>query len=232
MRVFKLVNVKSKQFAEIVRLYYPRIECQIIPNTLSSEFLEIPETIKQVNKLAFVGTICDRKGFHVIRKALELIDSQVTPLEFHVYGDGGDVNYISKEINLIQATGHQLFNHGCVDAKTLAVELTSTNLLIAPSYAETFGNQVIEAMLCRCHCIVSDDTGMSDNVRKYGHGTIVPQQGSAEIAKTIEVQMQTACVTEEMKLREDARAKVINELGPGKIAAKLSKTYIERMASE
>ena len=44
--------------------------------------------------------------------------------------------------------------------------------------------------------------------------------------------MQTACVTEAMKLREDARAIVINGLGPGKIAAKLSKTYIETITNE
>jgi len=232
MKAFDEVIVKSSQFAKVVKHYYPQVRYQIIPNTLNSVFLNESTGIIQSNKLAFVGTVCERKGFHIIRKALELIDSQQNQMELHVYGDGGDASYIEREIRKIKATGHILVHHGCVGAKILADELTTTNLLIAPSYAETFGNQVIEAMLCRCHCIVSDDTGMSDNVRKYGHGTVVPQKGSAEIAIAIERQLELvkkeASSKNEMRMRGRAREKIIEALGPEKIASQLVDLYQEK----
>lgn len=225
LKGFETAIVKSQQFKEVVQKYHPSLRCIIIPNTLNRIFLDILDVPFQKNKLAFVGTICERKGFHVIRKALEKIDPNHHALELHVYGDGGDIDYIRSECTAIEATGHKLFNHGSVSAEQLADELSTTNILIAPSYGETFGNQVIEAMLCRCHCIVSEETGMAENIRKYGHGTIVPQRGSNEIAEAIIIQLIHETPDQEMDCREAARSMLIDDLGLERIASRLVSVY-------
>lgn len=223
---FKKVIVKSKQFEEVVMLYHPHLQCDIIPNTVSSIFLGVEDVKIQRNKVAFVGTIGERKGFHLIRQALDLIDSSQVQLELNIYGGGGDSGYVEAEISRLKASGHQLVNHGSVSAEILARELATTNVLVAPSYAETFGNQVIEAMLCRCHCIVSDETGMAENVKKYRHGTIVPQGGVRELAAAIAVQLSAEGLSEEeMKGRCLARRRVMKELGPENVARKIVSYY-------
>lgn len=229
LKGFETAIVKSQQFREVVQKYHPDIECKIIPNTLNRAFLNVLDTPPLKNKLAFVGTICARKGFHIIRAALEKVNPNQYALELHIYGDGGDTDYIRSECSAIEVTGHKMINHGSVDAEQLADELSTANILVAPSYAETYGNQVIEAMLCRSYCIVSDETGMAENVRKYGHGTVVPQQGASEIAEAIIMQLDDRALDQEMLHRETARTKLIEDLGPERIASRLARAYQDVM---
>jgi len=228
LKRFESVIVKSEQFARVMQQYYPNLKIEIVPNTLSSEFLEVSRQKKQLNKLAFVGSLIPRKGLHVISEALETIGSPIE-LDLHVYGYGGESDYAKKEFSKIRAAGHNIIDHGCVNAEELAYELATSNMLIAPSYAETFGNQVIEAMLCQCHCIVSNDTGMADNVRKYGHGTIIPQKGSKEIADAILLQIKEFDPEKERLSRALAREKVVQELGPQEIASQLLELFHQKL---
>jgi len=225
---FDCAIVKSNHVADLAKSYFPHLELSVIPNTLSEEFLNVSWHPKKKKKIAFIGSILPRKGFHHIREALEILRGKVS-VEFHVFGTSSDYGYIKREKNLIKNAGHEVVMHGDVDASKIVEELVDCNLLIAPSYAETFGNQVIEAMLCNCHCIVSDDTGMAENIRKYGHGTIVPQRGAQEIADAIIHQIEQGGTDLEMQSRNRTRAKVIAELGPQKIAQKLSEIYSQKL---
>lgn len=231
LRHFDHAIVKSDHVAQITRGYFPHLNLSVIPNTLSDVFLETPLVKKSIHKIAFVGAVLPRKGFHHLREALQIMGSKIT-IELHVFGTSAEREYIESEVHLIQKAGHHVTMHGNVTAPKLLDNLTDCNLLVAPSHAETFGNQVIEAMLCRCHCIVSDETGMSDNVRKYGHGTIVSQQGSSEIAIAIERQLELvkkdASSKNEMRMRGRAREKIIEALGPDKIASQLVDLYQEK----
>ncbi len=229
LRGVDCVIVKTQQFSGVVKKYHPEIKCIVIANTINQAFLNVRDIPIRRNKLAFVGTICPRKGFHIIREALERIDSMLHVIELHVYGDGGDIEYIENEFNAIRKAGHKLVEHGSVSAEKLADELMSANILIAPSYAETFGNQVIEGLLCCCHCIVSENTGMAENIRLFGHGTVVGQRASTELMEAILSQIDVENFEKEMMMRRKARDEVIDAIGPEAISAKLSKVYDERL---
>jgi len=228
LKRFHHAVVKSRHVEQVTKGFFPHLNLDVIPNTLSELFINVEKAEKDVRKLAFVGAILPRKGFHHIREALELGDKEL-PLELHVFGDSSNRDFIAHEVELIRQAGHQVILHGNVDAGTLLRGLVTCNLLIAPSHAETFGNQVIEGMLCRCHCIVSDGTGMAENVRKYGQGSVVPQKSGKKIADAIKQELARGVGAEVMSERELARSKILAELGPVMIANRLCEMYSRKL---
>lgn len=229
LKRFDRAIVKSLHVKQVTENFFPHLTLEVIPNTLNDAFLGNHATDKNTFKLAFVGTIIKRKGFHHIREALVNIQKERS-LELHVFGNGPDKTFVNHEVDLIRRAGHQVVLHGSVDAKTLAKELSSTNLLIAPSYAETFGNQVIEGLLRCCHCIVSDHTGMAENIRKYGGGTVVPQRDAEHLSDIITEQTAQPVSESEKRVRTRVREKVIDTLGPQNIATQLSHYYHQVLA--
>ena len=219
------VIVKSRQFGNVVNQLYPKLDYTIIPNTITGTFLDPPVATKDPRRLAFVGTICERKGFHLVRQALELIDSTKNPMELHIYGEGGSDDYVHREISAIEATGHRFYRHGQVSPISLRKGLAAVNILVAPSYGETFGNQVIEALLCYCHCIVTENTGMAENIEKYGNGTIVSQRNAEDLAEAILHQTELGIGEDLFEERSRARTLVLDDLGPRKIASLLNDQY-------
>ena len=226
-RFFRSVNraiVKSDHISELLKRHYPQVETIIIPNTISRAFTQQRDGPKVQNRIAYVGSVIPRKGFHLLRQALEKIDPS-DPFEVHIYGIGGETEYSNSEVAAIERKGHFVVNHGNVDEYELARELSISNYVVAPSFSETFGNQVIEGMMCLCHCIVTEDTGMAENVRKYGCGTVVPQLGAAEISRALETQRARGLGADVLGERMEARMKVLDALGEKRVSAELEKIY-------
>lgn len=224
---FRNVIVKSVHVQNLMNRYYPEINSSVIPNTISEIFITQAGVEKKANKIAFVGSLLPRKGAHHIAEALQFVEQRC---EFHVYGDTFDEDYKNSIIELIRDTPHQLILHGCVDSLELRKELANSNLLIAPSYAETFGNQVIEGMLCECHCVVTENTGMAENVKKYGNGDIVPQKNSLEIADRINSNLVITSLS--LQNRKMAKEAIIADLGHEQIAHKLMTEYRKTLELE
>jgi len=229
LKGFEFAIVKSAQFAEITHKYHSELKIKLIPNTLNLNFLVDEVEKKERCKLIFVGTINERKGFHLIAEAFHLIDSKKNLLELHVYGSGKDTDYAKNQACKIRNAGHKVYFYGCVNGDELKKSMLTANVLLAPSYAETFGNQVIEGILCRCHCIVSDQTGMAENVRKYKSGTIVTQRNSSEIAEAIVNQLEIFHSSSEDQSRSLAKENLIEELGPERVGRELEKVYVSEL---
>jgi len=216
------IIVKSKHIETVTLKYFPKLHCHIIPNTISLAFLDTQEVDKKLMSVAFVGSISPHKGFRDLRKGLELMDKKI---ELHVFGGGHDLQFIENEIKAIELAGHDVEMHGWVDVEYLILKLSRINLLVAPSHAESFGNQVIEGMLCLCHCVVTESTGMAENVRKYGCGSVVSQRSPQDIASTILGLLDVRLLGKEMNKRRQARASLLAELGPERIANELLLYY-------
>ena len=217
--------VKSKHVKEQLGVDFTHLKCSIIPNTVSEQFVELPMVQKKMNKVAYIGSVIPRKGFHHMREAFELIGRKKL-IELHIFGDDCDTAYSVREKKLIEKSGHVVVVHGRVAAVDIANGLADANFLIAPSYAETFGNQVIEGMLSCCKCIVTDNTGMAENVRKFGYGLIVPI-GDAKMMATeiLSTDVREGLSQEESMKRIVTRENVLQEMSPTAIANKLYDYY-------
>ena len=101
-------------------------------------------------------------------------------------------------------TFHAYGVHGCT-------------VLAAPSTEEMFGNQLIEALMRGCHGIVTDATAMAENVRRFGNGTVVPQNDAVSLSRAIVARILAPPSLED---RKSARDRIREWMSPTVVAAK------------
>ena len=91
-----------------------------------------------------------------------------------------------------------------------------------------FGNQLIEALMRGCHCIVTDQTALAENARRFGNATVVPQKDPAALAEAILQEFRSPSPPD---LRESARAAVRAFMSPSAVAAAHRALYEEILSS-
>ncbi len=191
LRRARHVIAKSSYIRNELKVAFPNLHIHEIPNTFDSRLLEISLTEpRESASVAFVGTLVARKGFDLLIDALALLpppfDSKVV---LHVFGNqpAAPRDYELKELQKARALlGGRLILHGTISGLELARKIAKCSVVVAPSREEMFGNQVIEAMLVGTSVIVTDQTAMAENVRRYGGGSVVPQEDSPALAKAIQ----------------------------------------------
>ncbi len=217
--VFKKANhviAKSDLAAAALQQRYPHLTIHRIPNTFDPRLLDIRES-RQANTLVFVGTIIPNKGLHLLRAALEhaLIDQP--DIRLWIVGDlghAGDV-YERREIAALRhQLGNRLVTFGRVSGLDVARIVAQASLLVAPTRWEMFGNQLIEALLVGTHGIVTDQTALAENARRYGNATVVPQQDPKCLADTIVGALKRNLFPD----RETARNRIRADMAPAAVA--------------
>lgn len=201
---------------------FPHLRLHGIPNTFDPALLGIPvDRPRRAGHLAFVGTVVERKGVHVIREALGILRKErpevFSRCVLHIFGDRREAaEYEAREIaGLRGLLGERLVTHGTVGSMELAEELSTIPVLLAPSLEEMFGNQFIEASLLGARGIVAEGTAMAENARRIGAGVVVGQRDAAGLARAIaEVLEKPASVGEMLEVR----ARIVEWMGPEVVA--------------
>jgi glycosyltransferase involved in cell wall biosynthesis len=178
--------------------------------------------------LAFVGTVVERKGVHVIREALGIL-RQERPEVFarfvlHIFGDRREAaEYEAREIaGLRELLGERLVTHGTTGSMELAEELSTIPVLLAPSLEEMFGNQFIEAELLGATGIVAEGTAMAENARRIGAGVVIGQRDAAGLARAISEVLDRQASVEEML---QVRKRIVDWMGPEVVARRHLELY-------
>ena len=214
--------------AELARAF-PHLRLHEIPNTFDPRLLEIPvDRLRRAGHLAFVGTLVQRKGVHLIREALSILKRDKKEVfehcVLHIFGDRKKAaEYEVHEIaGLRELLGERLVTHGTVGSMELAEELSTIPVLLAPSLEEMFGNQFIEAALLGTSGIVSEGTAMAENARKIGAGLVAGQQDAAGLARAIaEASERPASVAQMLEVRR----RLVEWMGPEVVARKHLEVY-------
>jgi glycosyltransferase involved in cell wall biosynthesis len=207
----KHVVAKSDYIAERVSRLFPNLVIHRIPNTFDPRLLDL-DTTKTPRSWCFVGMITERKGLDIVVDALQQMDEAVFPSEFHIVGNRGEGegSYDRRVLSdLRRLLGEKLVLHGILPASESAKVVARCELLLAPSREEMFGNQLIEALLVGAMPLVGEGTALAENVRRYGHGHVIPRDGSDNLRSML---AHNGSVNP--KGAASAREKVIRELGP------------------
>jgi len=112
--------------------------------------------------------------------------------------------------------------HGILPAIEVAKHVAGCSLLVAPSREEMFGNQVIEAMLVGTAVLVADQTAMAENVRRFGGGSVAPQEDALAFGKGIQAALEASPPT-----TESVRNRIVKAMGPSTIALAHREVYEE-----
>ncbi len=222
---------KSEYVRDALAKAYPHLDLTLIPNTYQPE-LDCGLKPKTGKKLAFVGTIDQRKGVHLIAEAMKDVVKQHPDVELHIVGnqpEGTGGSYAIEQLaSLRQTLGDRLVLHGKLASTALFAVLDECVALLAPSLEEMFGNQLIEGLMRGCHGIVADDTALAENVRRFGNGTVVPQQDSHSLADAMIQLLEN--VSDEVT-RERTRQEIRDYLSPQQVAT-LHREFYKKVIHE
>lgn len=222
----KYVIAKSEYVRDALAEKYPHLELELIPNTYEP-LLDKPIVYPKQQALAFVGCIDDRKGVHLIAEALKSVVKKFPNVKLHIAGNNSacpEICYEQTVIKSIRETlGENLILHGKIPSAELFKMLDECVAIVAPSTEEMFGNQLIEGLMRGCHGIVTDQTAMAENVRRFGNGTIVPQGDVRAIADAIEKILQSSPSEE---IIQEARQNIYNYMSPKAVAEKSKELYL------
>jgi len=226
----KNVIAKSAYVRDELARAFPHFVIHEIPNTIDPRLLDIPlERERETGSLAFVGTVVPRKGVHLISDALTIIQRDAPEvfarIKLSVFGDrlGHESEYERTcKKRLRDLLGERVMFHGTIPALEVAEALSRTEVLLAPSLEEMFGNQFIEALAAGADAIVSDGTAMAENARRLGAGSVVKRGDATALAAAIrEVVVRPIALAERIKRRKELAGFV----GPEAVAFAHRKLY-------
>ena len=230
LRRAKRVIAKSAYVRAELALAFPHLVIHEIPNTIDPRLLEIPPDRERGNaSLAFVGTVVPRKGVHLIVDALAMMQREdpkvFARIELSVFGDrpGYEAEYETTcKKRLSDLLGERVKFHGTIPALEVAEALSRTQVLLAPSLEEMFGNQFIEAVAVGADAIVSEGTAMAENARRLRAGRVVTRNDAPALAAAIrEAVVRPITLSERIERRKELAGFV----GPDAVALAHRKVY-------
>ena len=224
---------KSRYIGDELRKKFPNLGIHEIPNTFDPALLDIPiDQPREPGSVAFVGTIAERKGVHVLARAVEILaKSEQSVRTLHIFGDrpGQESPYeAAQKARLQNCLGDRVIFHGTVPARQVAESLARIHLLVAPSLEEMFGNQFIEASLVGTQAVVTEGTAMAENAARLGAGAIVPQNKPAALAASIRGVLASP---NEVAEKQMIRDRILEWMGPERVARKHLDLYEQIVGS-
>ena len=165
-----------------------------IPSDEAKEAIEVPCKNKL---LLFVGRIEPLKGLPNLIHALDLIRKKGNPVMgcYCLMVIGGDPdaspNTMTEEMARVKSLCKELGVEDLVvflgkkSQETLPYYYSSADVLIMPSYYESFGMVALEAMACGTPVIVSQVGGLPFLVKNGKTGFVVPDNGPEALAEAL-----------------------------------------------
>jgi glycosyltransferase involved in cell wall biosynthesis len=214
---------KSDYIGDKLRQLFPNLRIHRIPNTFDPEIAALPPAQKTNHQIVFVGTLDERKGLHILRAALETVRMKIPSITLKIAGAGRErAGYAAQEERALkQLLGARCDFMGRLPHLEAVRAVAGAQVLVAPSVEEMFGNQVIEALLVRTHCIVSSATAMAENVQRFGNGTVFQNSNAADLAEKLARVLNQQNFPE----AESARARVLEYMAPARVAAAHAELY-------
>ena len=222
VRKLKHGIVKSEYGKREISQIFPHLHLHAIPNTYIAPLVE-PAFTKPDEDIVFAGTIVPRKGVHVLVEAVRALAPKRPHLRLHVFGNKvAPGAYEQTQVDALRAIlGDRLILHGIAPKSELDATMAACRVLVAPSFEEMFGNQVIEALLVGTHPVVSSGTPMEENVRRFGNGTVFAKGDAVGLTKAIEAALDNYSA----RAAESAVTNIADYMSPQRVAAKHLETY-------
>ena len=164
-----------------------------------------------IKHLLFVGRLSPEKGLHVLLEAfqevvkhypqvqLEIVGSEwLPPLEFIValnddpkisklavfYNKRSYFSQLQEQVNSLDITNKVTFAH-YIPHKSLVNHYRQADVLVNPSFSESFGVSLIEAMACHVPVVATRVGGMTEIVEEGKTGILVESGSAPELAEAL-----------------------------------------------
>jgi glycosyltransferase involved in cell wall biosynthesis len=152
------------------------------PNTNAKELIKKKFHIREKHILLFVGRLAPEKDLDTLNSIIDKLPFNIKEsVHWLIVGDGPSMEAWKQKEKLqknITLTGY-------IKGDELARIYAGADLFVFPSYTETFGNVVLEAMACGTPAIVANEGGVKDFVRDKVNGRICEKQNTESFLQAI-----------------------------------------------
>ncbi|MFA6226282.1 MAG: glycosyltransferase family 4 protein [Methanoregula sp.] len=139
------------------------------------------------HRILFVGGIEERKGLVVLIEALAQVKSIIPDVELHIVGGIRKVVYYHTLVSLIRSCG--LDSHirflGSLPEQDLMKEYAAAEIFVLPSYEESQGIVILEAMATGTPVIATRAGGIPDMIQDDVNGLLVDCGNVQQMAQCI-----------------------------------------------
>jgi glycosyltransferase involved in cell wall biosynthesis len=175
----------SKSLASAISTYCNLSFVKIIPNVVDISLFELDfsKREEEVFKFISVGNLLKNKGHEVLIRAFSVFQKDQSNVVLEIYGEGPEhenLDQLIKELNLMEAVSLK----GKIAPKALVKQYQLSHCLVLPSFKETFGVVIIEAMACGLPVIATRSGGPEDIIND-DNGILVDPGDIESMAKAL-----------------------------------------------
>lgn len=134
--------------------------------------------------VGYIGRLGEEKGAMNFARAIRLILSKDSGIEFLIGGDGPLRNKIIEELNCSN-TNNKVKLTGLIPHENIPKYLNEITLLVLPSYTEGLPNIVLEAMACGTPVLATSVGGIPDLIKDEETGFIMEDNSPVCIARNV-----------------------------------------------
>ena len=229
------VVAPSNWLAECARksALFERCRVEVIPNgidvnvyrpierTLARRILNLPEQKKIVLFGALSATSDQRKGYHLLKPALQRLRREyrgTEDVELVVFG--AEPPEVLPDLDFRVHYVGKLY-----DDPSLAMLYSAADVFVAPSVQDNLPNTVLEALACGTPCVAFDIGGMPDMITHKVSGYLAKPYETEDLSRGVSWVLEDD--EHRQKLGQNARIKVESDFALEKIAGRYLELYQE-----
>ena len=158
-------------------------KCIYIPNALET----FPSEISKLdsNNILTIGKLSKEKGYVDLIETFKYVSLKYPDWKLNIVGDGVERKKIEEKIKLYKLENN-VFVHGFKDKKFVSKMLSKSSIFVMTSYAEAFGNVILEAFSYGIPCVAFDDSlGAKEIISNNWDGYLISNMDKEKMVKKI-----------------------------------------------
>jgi len=199
---------------------------RIVYNGINITKFRPSENAKIENMLLFVGRLDPKKGLLILLKALNYLNTRV---QLIIIGPPSRPWFFKKlllSIKRINGKGvHRVIYLGMLKLDEIIEWYQKASVFVCPSLSESFGIANVEALSCATPVVATNVGGISEVVKNYENGILVPPNDAVRLANGIQYLLDNEDVRK--KFGQNGRRYIIEKFSSEAAAKRLIQVYKE-----
>ena len=182
LKGFDYFAVVSNNLKDFYEGKIGKTKCVYIPNVIDS--LPSKKTNLKGNNIITIGRLSEEKGQKDLIDVVNIVKEEISDIKLFLVGDGPLKESLEKYVRELDLTKNIIFT-GFLDKKGKEKYIMDSSIFVLPSYTESFGLVLIEAMSYGLPCIAFDSSDGAKELLKDDIGVLIENRDKNLMAKEI-----------------------------------------------
>lgn len=182
LKGFDYFAVVSNNLKEFYENKIGKTKCVYIPNVIDS--LPSKKSDLKGNNIITIGRLSEEKGQKDLIDVVIIVKEEIPDIKLYLVGDGPLKESLEEYVRKLDLTKNIVFT-GFLDKKGKEKYIMDSSIFVLPSYTESFGLVLIEAMSYGLPCIAFDSSDGAKELLKDDTGILIENRDKNLMAQEI-----------------------------------------------